>query len=162
MNNLTQGRGETSQTPGSSDDDGGQFSAPTAPDANRQLVAAKDERWQRWGLYGFLMLMSAAFLLVFLALVVSVSGVFVISAWFGRIDEAIIEVGKLPAGVTALIGAIVASLVAVPLSLCIALAKLVSPDKVDKPVKDSAAFTSAFFELGKAFAQGISALKKPS
>ncbi|WP_131707703.1 hypothetical protein [Xanthomonas citri] len=131
-------------------EEAGRLSAPTAVDAKRQLVLAKDERLQRWGVYFFLLLSSAAFLLTFLFLV--------ISAWQGRTESTIIAFGKIPASTTALIGAIVASLVAVPLSFCIALAKLLSPEsKIGE--KDSSNFTSAFFELGKALAQGFNSFK---
>lgn len=122
----------------------------TAEDVGQQLLAARDQRSQRWGLYGLLIFFSSAFLGAFLYLV--------LSAWCSKTEADIIALGKLPPGATALIGAVIAAMIAVPLSLCLALSKLVSAEK-EKREHDPAPYTSALFELGKAFAQGFKSLK---
>lgn len=133
-----------------SDSPGMPVSVPTAQDVERQLLAAKDQRFQRWGLYVFLILFSSAFFSIFLYIV--------LSAWCSKTTDEIIAFGKLSPSATALVGAVMAAMVAVPLSLCLALSKLVSAEE-EKREQDPAAFTSALFELGKAFAQGFKSLK---
>jgi len=119
-------------------------------DVQGQLLKARDNRRQRWILYGFLLLASAAYLTALLWLV--------LCAWATKTEPEVIAFAKMSPGATALVGAIIASMVAIPLSLCVALGKLVSDSKDEKPT-DSTTFTSAFFELGKAFAQGVKSLK---
>lgn len=119
---------------------------------NTQLTRSKDFRWMRWGLYALLTVASVSFLGVFLWIVVC--------AWQDKTQESIIAFGKLPPSATALIGAIVAALVAVPLSLCIALAKLVSDESESKKDGDISSVTSVVFELGKALAEGWKSITK--
>ncbi|MBK0026403.1 hypothetical protein IAE57_09515 [Stenotrophomonas sp. S48] len=111
----------------------------------------RDARIQRWTLYIFLMGFSAAFLWLFLHIVCT--------AWDEKTQPVMIEFAKLGPSATTLLGALVVAIVAIPLSLCLALVKMVSAPKQSATPDDSQKFTSALFELGKAFAQGLKSLR---
>lgn len=124
---------------------------PSAADIDRQLKDFRDVRIQRWILYVFLMGFSAAFLWLFLHIVCT--------AWDQKTQAVMIEFAKLGPSATTLLGALVVAIVAIPLSLCLTLAKMVSAPKQSGTPDDSQKFTSALFELGKAFAQGFKSLR---
>jgi len=135
------------------------------PRADAQLVAAKDQRLQRWLFYSFLTLFSTAYFGLFLCVVArtafhalrwSVNTTPVDAAM--QLDALGVALSKFPPTTSAIMGAVIASVVAIPLSLCVAIGKLVKSEQ-EAPVSNGSSFTSAFFELGKAFATGWKAVK---
>lgn len=122
--------------------------------ASHDLVVRKDRRWQRWGLYGMLMLVILCAIITFLWIVKS--------AWLGKTEASVIAFGQISPSVAALLGVVVTALVALPLSLSLALVRLVSEPKDKDASGESSALTTAFFEFGKAFAEGIKFFRERS
>lgn len=131
----------------------------------QQLLQAKDHRWQRWFFYGLLTAFSCAFFGLFFY-VVARAACHALD-WSSSTDpaEAAAQLSalgtamsKFPPATSAVLAAIIASVVAIPLSLCVALGKLVKTDS-EATNGDTTSFTSALFELGRAFAQGWKSFK---
>lgn len=146
----------------------GSVSSPqilAGPTIKQQLIAANDKRFQRWTFYFFLMAFSTGFFGLFFF--VMCTAAMRTLAWSARTSpvDAAKELAALgaalsafPPSSTAILGAVIASVVAIPLSLSIALGKMVK-EEADAGLAETASFTSALFELGKAFGQGWKAGK---
>jgi len=129
------------------------------------LVSARDQRYQLWFFYGLLAIFSIAYFGLFFIVVARVS-------WHAldwsmstspkdaaeQLDSLGLALSKFPPTTSAIMGAVIASFVAIPLSLCVAIGKLVKQDK-EAAASDGKSFTSAFFELGKALAAGWKEVK---
>lgn len=136
-----------------------------APPAEQQLLQAKDNRRQLWLFYGLLTAFSCAFFGLFFIVVTRAAfhalhwsintNPHVAAAQLSALGEAL---SKFPPATSAVLGAVIASIVAIPLSLCVALGKLVKKES-EAASGDTTSFTSALFELGRAFAQGWKSFK---
>lgn len=130
------------------------------PRPDEQLVGARDKRFQLWFFYFLLTVFSIAYFGLFFVVVARV-------AWHAvdwslttspkdaatQLNALGIALSAFPPTTSAIMGAVIASFVAIPLSLCVAIGKLVKQEQ-EAVTTDSGAFTSAFFELGKALATG--------
>ncbi|MDI9250345.1 hypothetical protein QMZ25_17240 [Stenotrophomonas sp. RS-48] len=135
------------------------------PRPNDQLVSARDQRFQLWFFYLLLTTFSIAYFGLFFCIVARASFHALDWSFSTSPKDAAEQLGalgvalsKFPPTTSAIMGAVIASFVAIPLSLCVAIGKLVKQEK-EAPPTDSSSFTSAFFELGKAMATGWNAVK---
>lgn len=124
--------------------------ALSQPDPELALLEGKDNRRQRWWLYVVLVGTSVAYMTAFLAIVVH--------AWLTKSEASIIAFGKMNPSAAALIGAVIASMVAIPLSTALAVVRMITSNGQQAP-GDGTAATSALFELGRAFAQGLKSIR---